>query len=542
MSSIIATFDYIIVGAGPAGCATAARLAIARPDSTVLLMETGPAKSGVLSDVPVGVAGLVSFQNPRNYSYRTVPQPGLGGRRGVQPRGRGVGGSSLINAMIYMRGQHQDYDDWSNAGATGWSWRDVMPYFLRAENNERGASEWHGAGGPLNVADLVSPTECTRQFIKAAEQCGYPLNTDFNGATQEGVGQYQVFQKEGSRYNAARAYIGGLDPKNLTVIAASQVERVVIEQGRATGIRCVDGKMFAARAEVVLSAGAFGTPQLLMMSGIGPADHLRAMGVEVLHDSPEVGGNLQDHLDFTICRAVNNRELLGIVPSVLPQIIRAIKPYKSGTGLLTSNVAEAGGFLKTRKELDRPDIQLHLCIGIVDNHNRKMHMTRGLSVHVCNLRPQSRGVVRLASNDIRKAPMIDPGYLSHPGDLDTLVAGARIAQNILAAPAFARYAGKTYYNADSADENVLRQNIRDHADTIYHPVGTCRMGSDATAPIDPQLRVRGVSHLRVADASIMPTLISGNTQAPSAMIGERAADFIVGARAVSSVSAAEAMS
>jgi len=505
-------------------------------------METGPAKSGVLSDVPVGVAGLVSFQNPRNYSYRTVPQPGLGGRRGVQPRGRGVGGSSLINAMIYMRGQHEDYDDWSNAGATGWSWRDVMPYFLRAENNERGASEWHGTGGPLNVADLVSPTECTRQFIKAAEQCGHPLNTDFNGATQEGVGQYQVFQKEGSRYNAARAYIGGLDPKNLTVIAASQVERVVIEQGRATGIRCVDGKMFAARAEVVLSAGAFGTPQLLMMSGIGPADHLRAMGVEVLHDSPEVGGNLQDHLDFTICRAVNNRELLGIVPSVLPQIIRAIKPYKSGTGLLTSNVAEAGGFLKTRRELDRPDIQLHLCIGIVDNHNRKMHMTRGLSVHVCNLRPQSRGVVRLASNDIRKAPMIDPGYLSHPGDLDTLVAGARIAQNILAAPAFARYAGKTYYNADSADENVLRQNIRDHADTIYHPVGTCRMGSDATAPIDPQLRVRGVSHLRVADASIMPTLISGNTQAPSAMIGERAADFIVGARAVSSVSAAEAMS
>jgi choline dehydrogenase-like flavoprotein len=250
------------------------------------------------------------------------------------------------------------------------------------------------------------------------------------------------------------------------------------------------------------------------------------MGVAVVHDSPEVGSNLQDHLDFTICRASSDRELLGPVPSLIPQVLRAITPYKSGSGMLTSNVAEAGGFLRTRKELDRPDIQLHLCIGIVDNHNRKMHLTRGLSLHVCNLRPASRGVVRLASPDIRKAPAIDPGYLSHPGDLDTLVAGTRIAQRILAAPAFARYAGKTYYDADTDDETLLRKRIREHADTIYHPVGTCRMGSDARAPVDPQLRLRGISHLRVADASVMPTLISGNTQAPSAMIGERAADFM----------------
>lgn len=527
MPSATATFDYIIVGAGPAGCATAARLALARPADTVLLLETGPAKSGFLSDVPVGVAGLVPFQNPRNYSYRTAPQAGLGGRSGVQPRGRGVGGSSLINAMIYMRGQHEDYDDWAATGATGWAWNDVFPYFLRAENNERGAGEWHATGGPLNVADLASPSECTRRFIEAAGQCGHPLNNDFNGPTQEGIGQYQVFQKQGSRYNAARAYIDGLRPTNLTVMAASQVERVIVDQGRATGVSCIDGKVFAARAEVVLSAGAFGTPQLLMASGIGPAEHLREMGIAVVHDSPEIGGNLQDHLDFTICRASADRGLLGPVPSLLPQVLRAITPYKNGTGMLTSNVAEAGGFLRTRKELDRPDIQLHLCIGIVDNHNRKMHMTRGLSLHICNLRPASRGVVRLASPDIRKAPMIDPGYLSHPGDLDTLVAGTRIAQRILAAPAFARYAGKTYYDADTDNETLLRQRIREHADTIYHPVGTCRMGSDATAPVDPQLRVRGISHLRVADASVMPTLISGNTQAPSAMIGERAADFMI---------------
>ncbi|MGC1550612.1 MAG: GMC family oxidoreductase N-terminal domain-containing protein [Rhodanobacter sp.] len=526
MQPASATFDYIIVGAGPAGCATATRLAIACAESTVLLIETGPAKSGLFSDVPLGLAALVPFRNARNYAYRTTPQPGLGGRRGVQPRGRGVGGSSLINAMIYIRGQHEDYDDWARAGATGWAWSDVLPYFLRSEHNERGADSWHATGGPLHVADLASPSDCARSFVEAANQCGHDVNPDFNGVTQEGVGLYQVFQKQGSRYNAARAYVASLAPKNLTVAAASQVERIIIEQMRATGIRCTDGRTFNARAEIILSAGAFGTPQLLMMSGIGPAEHLRNLGIDVVYDSPDVGNNLQDHVDFILSRKVHDRGLLGIVPSLVPQIIRAIKPYRQGTGMLTSNVAEAGGFLRTRPELDRPDIQLHLCVGIVDNHNRHLHMTRGMSLHVCKLRPKSRGTVRLAANDIRKAPLIDPKFFADSEDLETLLAGAHIAQDILSAPAFTRYAGPALYDAESRDDAILRQRIREHADTIYHPAGTCRMGSDSTAPVDPQLRVRGVANLRVADASLMPTLVSGNTQAACAMIGERAACFI----------------
>jgi len=520
------TFDYLIVGAGPAGCATASRLAVARPDASVLLVETGPAKSGIRSDVPLGIAALMPFRNARNYAWHTVPQAGLGGRRGYQPRGRGLGGSSLINAMICIRGQHEDYDDWARLGATGWAWRDVLPYFLRSEHNTRGADAWHAVGGPLHVSDQASPSTCAQAFMAAAVQCGHALNPDFNGASQEGVGLFQVFQRDGSRCNAARAYLAGLAPKNLTVLADCQVERVLIAQGRACGIRCVDGREFAARAEVVLSAGAFGTPQLLMLSGIGPAAHLRELGIAVLHDSPGVGDNLQDHPDFTISRKVRDPDLLGTVPSLLPQILRAIKPYRHGHGLLTSNVAEAGGFLRTRPELERPDVQLQLCIGIVDHHSRRLHPARGLALHTCVLRPHSRGSVRLASTDARKPPLIDPAFLSDPRDLETLVAGVALSRRILAAPAFAAYTGRAYHDAETTDEARLREIIRQHADTIYHPIGTCRMGSDATSVVDPELRVRGIGGLRVADASIMPTLISGNTQAPCAMIGERAAEFL----------------
>ncbi|MET4896600.1 GMC family oxidoreductase N-terminal domain-containing protein [Sphingomonadaceae bacterium jetA1] len=528
MSDVV---DYIVVGAGPGGCATAVRLAQARPDRTVALLETGPARTSILSDVPLGIAALVAFRGRHNYAYQTVPQPELGGRRGFQPRGRGLGGSSLINAMIYVRGQPEDYDGWAEAGCTGWSWAEVLPYFKRAEDNARGGDALHGAGGALRVEDLREDNPATDAFVEAAMQCGYPHNPDFNGAVQEGVGRYQVFQKNGSRFNAARAYLGKGYP-NLMVIADAPCAGVLFEETRATGVRYhregAEHRLIA-RHEVVLAAGAFGTPQLLMASGIGPAAHLRDHGIPVVYDAPEVGANLQDHIDYTIGMRTGADGLFGLSAATVLQGAGALGPWrKRGRGMLTTNVAEAGGFVKSDPLLDRPDLQLHFCLGIVDDHNRKMHLGRGYSLHVCALRPHSRGEVRLASADTRVAPLIDPRFLSDPRDMETLVKGAKLAQRIVAAPALAALKGRPLYGTGRDEEAALRALIRDHADTIYHPVGTCRMGDDPASVVDPRLRVRGVIGLRVADASIMPSLISGNTQAPTAMIGERAADLILG--------------
>jgi choline dehydrogenase-like flavoprotein len=528
-------YDYIIVGGGSGGASLAGRLVSNCPDATIALIEAGPhTERNLLVNVPLGIAALVPLRTKNNYGYETVPQPGLAGRRGYQPRGRGFGGSSAINAMIYTRGHPLDYDEWAQLGCAGWAWQDVLPYFLRAEDNVRGASDWHGAGGPLSVADLRDPNPVARRFVRAAVEAGFRANDDFNGPDQEGVGLYQVTQRGGERWTVARAYLYGHERANLHLIADATVLRVTFDGDRANGVQVARGgkvETLVARGEVILAAGAFNTPQLLMCSGIGPAGLLRAHGVPVHHDAPEVGCNLADHIDFTYNTRVHSSETIGYSLRGAAKMIPGLARYfGSRHGMFTSNAAEAGGFIKSRPDLDRPDLQLHFCTGLVDDHSRHWHWGHGYALHVCVLRPASRGTVTLASADARVAPVIDPRFLSDSRDMDLLVEGARLVRRILDASPLAELGGRELYTHAGQTEAEVRETIAGHADTIYHPVSTCRMGGDERSVVDTQLRVRGVSGLRIADASVMPTLIGGNTNAPTVMIGERAADFIAQTR------------
>ncbi|MBO9395860.1 choline dehydrogenase [Shimia sp. R9_2] len=533
-------FDYVIVGGGSAGCVLANRLT-EDPNINVCLLEAGGGGNSILVRMPAAVVAMLPGKpfKINNWIMETVEQPGLNGRKGYQPRGKALGGSSAINAMLYVRGQRQDYDEWANLGCEGWDWDSILPYFKKSENNERGADDVHGNGGPLQVSDQKEARPITADFVEAARQLQFRENTDFNRGDNEGVGYYQVTQfhdeaKNGERCSAAAAYLFPvMDRPNLTVITKAHATQLTFDGLRATGVVYKkDGKgadiTVNATREVLLCSGALKTPQLLQLSGVGDAQDLQKHGIEVRHNLPGVGKNLQDHLDFTLAYKSKDLDNFGISLRGGLKMMGHLKRWrKTGVSMMATCFAEGAGFLKTSPSLDRPDVQLHFTVALVDDHSRKLHYGHGFSCHICKLRPESRGSVTLKSADPFDSPAIDPAFLEDRRDLETMIKGIRMTREIMEAPALAKYRHKEMFGTEHAKTDAdWEKHIRARADTIYHPVGTCKMGVDEMAVVDPELRVHGMEGLRVIDASIMPNLISGNTNAPTMMIAEKAADMI----------------
>ncbi|MDE0853658.1 MAG: choline dehydrogenase [Nevskia sp.] len=537
-------FDYIIVGAGSAGCVLAERLS-ADPALRVCLIEAGPPDASALIRTPLGVAGLIG--NPKfNWCFNTQPEPHVDSRRMFWPRGKTLGGSSSINAMVYMRGNAADYDEWAQAvGDSQWSYDALLPLFREHENNERGSDRYHGMGGPLNVADLQDPNPLSDVFIQAGQQVGIPYNRDFNGAKQEGVGPHQVTQKNGERWSSARAFLDlAHQRENLTVLTDTRVTKILLEGRRAVGVQLHEGKAGGERSElrceseVLLCGGAVNSPQILLLSGIGPAGELAKHGIAVNHELPGVGQNLQDHLDYTVMIRDRSRRGIGLALSFMPRAIAGLLRYMfRRRGFLASNVAEAGGFAKLTPQSKLPEVQFHFLPAYLKDHGRKLKWGYGCTLHVCQLRPKSRGFISLKSADPLEDPLIHANYLEHPEDLREMIEGVRLARRILQAPAFDGVSGGEVEPGPAVQsDSEIAADIRRRAETIYHPVGTCKMGNDAMAVVDPSLCVRGIKGLRVADASIMPTLIGGNTNAPTMVIAERAARMILAQRLAPSTS------
>ncbi len=547
----MSTYDYIIVGAGSAGCVLANRLS-ADPAVKVCLLEAGPVDSSPFIRMPIGIIAMM-MSKVLNWQYFTEPQKHLNNRRLFWPRGKTLGGSSSSNAMVYTRGHAWDYDHWAALGNAGWSYAQVLPLFKRAENHERGADMFHGVGGPLNVAPLRSPNVLTDVYVKAAVQAGFVENNDFNGANQEGVSPYEVTQKNGERWSVARAYLHPvLKRPNLTVITEARTTKVLLDCKRARGVAFVKrGKTteIVATQEVILSGGAINSPQLLMLSGIGPVNELQQHGITVHHALPGVGQNLQDHLDLMVVHKCTQPVSLGVSPrNLLTQVKHLFNYIFKRTGALTTNGAEGGGFVKSDAQQSIPDLQFHFAAVHLEDHARNVKSAvstmfgHGYTLHVCDLRPKSRGTIGLKSADPTADARIEPNYLSHPDDMKTMVKGVKAARKVLAAQAFDAYRGAEMFPGSHVQTDAqIEAFVREKAATIYHPVGTCKMGHDAMAVVDDTLKVHGMQGLRVVDASIMPTLVGGNTNAPTVMIAEKASSMILASRSVARVVAMQAV-